>query len=134
VWSTGLRTRRRSHPGWLSLLREMSRSCGIAWGWITGSWPLLSGPQESVIYSGSNLHREDFAHLQVARSVVSIAYLPLFHKGQLAGAIELLSFSEILSASDLDASTLCSVSGLLPSWVRRILKSRTEGCSIQSAG
>ena len=103
MWSTGLRTRRRSHPGWLSLLREMSRSCGIAWGWITGSWPLLSGPQESVIYSGSNLHREDFAHLQVARSVVSIAYLPLFHKGQLAGAIELLSFSEILSASDLDA-------------------------------
>jgi RND family efflux transporter MFP subunit len=65
--------------------------------------PLLSGTQESVIYSGGNLHREDFVHLQVARSVVSIAYLPLFHEGRLAGAIELLSFSEILSASDLDA-------------------------------
>lgn len=64
---------------------------------------LLSGTQKSVICSGSNLHREDFAHLQVARSVVSIAYLPLFHEGQLAGAIELLSFSEILSASGLDA-------------------------------
>jgi transcriptional regulator with GAF, ATPase, and Fis domain len=39
----------------------------------------------------------------VTRTVVSIAYLPLLLDGQLAGAIEVLSFSEVLSASDLDA-------------------------------
>lgn len=65
--------------------------------------PLLSGLQESVTYGGSDLLREDLAHLQVTRTVVSIAYLPLLLDGQLAGAIEVLSFSEILSASDLDA-------------------------------
>lgn len=65
--------------------------------------PLLSESQESVTYSGSDLLREDFAHLQLTRTVVSIAYLPLLREGQLAGAIEVISFAEILSASDLNA-------------------------------
>jgi RND family efflux transporter MFP subunit len=65
--------------------------------------PLLGEAQDSVIYTGADLEREDYAHLQVARSVASIAYVPLVDEGRLAGAIEVLTFSEALSAKDLEA-------------------------------
>jgi hypothetical protein len=65
--------------------------------------PLLGESQDSVIYVGADLEREDYAHLQVARSVASIAYLPLVNEGQLAGAVEVLTFSEAVSAGDLEA-------------------------------
>jgi RND family efflux transporter MFP subunit len=56
-----------------------------------------------VIYSGGDLQREDYAHLQVTRSVASIGYVPLVYEGQLAGAMEVLTFSEALTAEDLEA-------------------------------
>jgi len=59
--------------------------------------------RDSVIYMGADLDREDYAHLQVTRSVASIAYLPLVYEGQLVGAVEVLTFSEALSEDDLEA-------------------------------
>ncbi|MCU1312393.1 MAG: efflux transporter periplasmic adaptor subunit [Acidobacteriaceae bacterium] len=65
--------------------------------------PLLSGFEEPLVYSGAELRREDFAHLQVARTVASLAYLSLQQGGELVGAVELISFAADLSAADLDA-------------------------------
>ena len=48
--------------------------------------PLLTEPTEIVIYSGPEVVREDFAHLHVARSIASIAYIPLLYEDQLTGA------------------------------------------------
>jgi RND family efflux transporter MFP subunit len=65
--------------------------------------PLIAAMDDALVYSGAGLQREDYAHLQVTRSVASIAALPLVHEGRLAGALELLVFSDVLSSSDLDA-------------------------------
>lgn len=58
---------------------------------------------DSIVYEASELQREDYAHLQVTRSISSIAYLPLIWMEQLSGAIEVLSFSAVLSPDDLEA-------------------------------
>jgi multidrug resistance efflux pump/GAF domain-containing protein len=65
--------------------------------------PLVGGSQDSVIYAGADLEREDYAQLQVTRSVESIAYLSLASDGQLVGAVEVLTFSGALSADDVEA-------------------------------
>lgn len=64
--------------------------------------PLLDA-QGAVVYSAADLQREDFAHLQVTRSLASIAYLPVGQAERLAGVIEVLTFSAQLSPEDLKA-------------------------------
>ncbi len=49
--------------------------------------PLLAEEPQAVIYSGSEARREDYAHLNISRSVESVAYLPLIIEEQLIGAI-----------------------------------------------
>jgi RND family efflux transporter MFP subunit len=71
-----------------------------------GSAPLLAEtpePLDSRIYRGADLRREDFPHLLLNRTVISLAYVPLEQEGELAGAVELISFATSLTQSDLDA-------------------------------
>ncbi len=65
--------------------------------------PLLEEVPEAVVYIGADLQREEYAHLQVTRGFVSIAYLPLLQDKELIGAMELLTFSAELTAEDLEA-------------------------------
>jgi RND family efflux transporter MFP subunit len=61
-----------------------------------GNWLFeapASFPAEGQIYDKTRLKREDYAHLNVTRSVCAIAYLPVEHEGRLAGAIEIVVFS-----------------------------------------
>jgi len=64
--------------------------------------PLHSDPPQAVIYPGSEIRREDYAHLGVTRTVASLAYVPLLNEGQLAGAIEILTFSAALESQRLE--------------------------------
>ena len=61
----------------------------------------LTARQEPLVFSGSGLSREDYAHLDVRRTMRSLAYLPLQQGGALSGVIEILSFESELSAEDL---------------------------------
>jgi transcriptional regulator with GAF, ATPase, and Fis domain/biotin carboxyl carrier protein len=64
--------------------------------------PLLGEEPEAVLYPGDEIRREDYSHLQVMRSVASLTYLPLLNQGALIGAIEILTFSEVLDPNQLD--------------------------------
>jgi GAF domain-containing protein/multidrug resistance efflux pump len=64
--------------------------------------PLLADPPEPVIYAGADLRREDYSHLHVSRSIASLAYVPLRNGEELAGAIEIVTFSSVLDAAELD--------------------------------
>lgn len=55
--------------------------------------PLSSAPPTAVVYSSGEFAREDYAHLNVSRSVSSLAYLPLLVQDQLVGALEILVFT-----------------------------------------
>jgi RND family efflux transporter MFP subunit len=64
--------------------------------------PLLADSPQAAVYLGSDVRREDYAHLNVSRSVESVAYIPLLHEEQLIGAIELFTFAAALEPADVD--------------------------------
>ncbi len=75
---------------------------------LTGVTEFHEGPLGAVaenrslqVFEGANLRREDYAHLDVRRTVVSLAYAPLLVKETLVGAIELVSFEQSFSGSVL---------------------------------
>ena len=74
--------------------------------------PLLAEEPTGAIYTGGKLQREDYAHLHVNRSIASLAYLPLFDRESLLGAIEIIAFVGILSSADL--ATLDPIAQLAP--------------------
>jgi len=55
------------------------------------------------VFEGGNLKREDFAHLDVRRTVVSLAYLPLLADETLVGAIELVNYEQSFASSALQS-------------------------------
>lgn len=64
--------------------------------------PLLSDEPQAVIYSGSEVRREDYAHLNISRSIESLAYIPLVSDEQLIGAIEIFTFAAALEPEQVD--------------------------------
>lgn len=53
----------------------------------------LSPESRGYIYPASDIRREDYAHVNVSRSIASIAYLPLRNKNGIIGVIEIFTFS-----------------------------------------
>jgi GAF domain-containing protein len=68
--------------------------------------PLLESA-DPIVYSAGDLAREDYAHIHVLRTIRSIGYLPLLREQELAGAFEIVSFSDPLTEA-----TLQSIDGL----------------------
>jgi RND family efflux transporter MFP subunit len=70
---------------------------------MQGVFGTLATNSEPVVFSGKALVREEYAHLNVRRTLKSLSYLPLKHQGDLLGAVEILSFDEALAVSTLSA-------------------------------
>jgi RND family efflux transporter MFP subunit len=64
--------------------------------------PLVLESPETLIYTSADILREDYAHLGIARSVSSIAYVPLLLEGELAGVVEILFFSGTPKLQDFE--------------------------------
>jgi GAF domain-containing protein/multidrug resistance efflux pump len=64
--------------------------------------PLFRGRNEPLVYSGDGVPREEYAHVNVARSIASLVYVPFFQAGMMAGLIEVLTFAEPVSAAQLE--------------------------------
>jgi RND family efflux transporter MFP subunit len=76
----------------------------------SGSVPLDSGTlgelassKRPLIFSGAELPREAYAHLDTRKTVVSLAYLPLLKGETWVGAIEILSYEGTIGEDDLEA-------------------------------
>src|ERR1700732_1919296 len=61
----------------------------------------LLGQKKVLLLSGKNLLRENYAHLDIRRTLLSLAYLPLLKGAVVAGAIEILSFERELTEARL---------------------------------
>jgi RND family efflux transporter MFP subunit len=68
--------------------------------------PLLESPLP-MVYSASDLAREDYDHIHVLRTIRSIGYLPLLQEREAVGVFEIVSFTE-----DLTQATLQSLDGV----------------------
>jgi RND family efflux transporter MFP subunit len=69
----------------------------------SGTLGAMAEQNEPLVFAGSDLTREDYAHLNVRSTVVSIATTPLSINEQLIGAIELVSFKEPIGEEALAA-------------------------------
>ena len=63
----------------------------------------LLAQKEALLLSGKNLLREKYAHLDIRRTLLSLAYLPLLNGQTMAGAIEILSFEKEITPEQLSA-------------------------------
>jgi GAF domain-containing protein len=57
--------------------------------------------REALLFTGSTLSREEYGHLDIRRTLRSLAYLPLKTEEELSGIVEVLSFDAELTASEL---------------------------------
>jgi GAF domain-containing protein len=64
--------------------------------------PLLQSPRP-LVYSASQLAREDYAHIHVLRTIRSMGYLPLLREQQLVGVFEIVSFGDSLTEASLQS-------------------------------
>jgi GAF domain-containing protein len=62
----------------------------------------LVASSEPYLFAGETLIREQYAHLNVRRTLLSLIYLPLVVNDALTGAIEILSFDELLAETHLN--------------------------------
>src|ERR1700739_3097456 len=49
------------------------------------------------------IKREDYPHIDIRKSLLSLTYLPLIHNGNLIGALEILAFEEEISSEAVEA-------------------------------
>src|SRR5947207_1635757 len=68
-----------------------------------GTLGVLAAKAEPLVFSQRELVREQYAHLNVRRTLNSLAYVPLLKHGDLFGAIEILSFDGPILESSLAA-------------------------------
>ncbi|HME11939.1 MAG TPA: efflux RND transporter periplasmic adaptor subunit [Candidatus Acidoferrum sp.] len=61
----------------------------------------LFSEKSALLFSGPDLPREQYAHLDIRRTVRTLAYLPLVNGEELMGAVEILSFEQEISEEEL---------------------------------
>ena len=69
----------------------------------TGTLGILAASPKPLLFAGKTLIREEYAHLNVRKTLHSLAYLPLVVNDTLIGAIEILSFEAELDETNLNA-------------------------------
>lgn len=67
------------------------------WGTLGHAWQ----KREALIFAGET-HREEYSHLDVRRTVVSLGYHPILHDGAFLGTIEVVSFGAPISKQELE--------------------------------
>jgi RND family efflux transporter MFP subunit len=67
----------------------------------SGTLAELAARQEPVIFSDSHLSREDYAHLDIRRTLRSLAYLPLVCGAGLVGVVEILCFENEITDAEI---------------------------------
>ena len=64
----------------------------------------LAQTREPLLFAGTALAREHYAHLDVRRTIASLAYVPILLDEVLIGAIEAISFDRVLEEHDVETS------------------------------
>ena len=71
--------------------------------WDAGSLGRLTTDPEPHVYDAAEIAREDYAHIDLRRSFLSLASIPLVAQESLVAAIEIVSFDTKLDSDDLGA-------------------------------
>ncbi len=90
-------------PAWRPVATAGEVSVRAAVPAKTGTLGQLFSEKITLLFSGPDLLREHYAHVDIRRTVRALAYLPLAAGEELTGAIEILSFDQDLSDEEISA-------------------------------
>jgi RND family efflux transporter MFP subunit len=68
-----------------------------------GALGILANDPHPFVLSGDALSREEYAHLNVRRTIVSLACLPMYVEESLFGVLEIVTFDAPITASQLES-------------------------------
>jgi GAF domain-containing protein len=68
----------------------------------TGTLAGLLTRNEPLLFASGHLSREDYAHLDIRRTLRALAYVPLKSKAALVGVLEVLSFEADLTPAEIE--------------------------------
>jgi len=84
----------QENPAWKSKAAAGEITVGEVIDFNTGTLGAVAENRELQLFERATLQREDFAHLDIRRTVVSLAYAPLLVDEVLVGAIELVGYDQ----------------------------------------
>src|SRR5271166_3236491 len=92
-----------ANPSWTrkAIAGEVTVSGTMEFG--AGTLGTMAENKKLVVFEGNDLQREDYAHLDIRRTVTSLAYIPLLVDEVLFGAIELVSYEQPIPEAMLEA-------------------------------
>jgi len=82
----------QQNPAWTAKATAGQITVAEVMGFHEGTLGVVAESKTRVVFEGANLRRENYAHLDVRRTLSSLAYVPLVVKTMLVGAIELINY------------------------------------------
>jgi RND family efflux transporter MFP subunit len=92
-------------PAWTAKGTAGEVTVAEGMGFHEGTLGVVAEKRTLLVFEGANLRRENYAHLDIRRTVISLAYIPLAVKTMLVGAIELVSYERSFPDFVLRAAT-----------------------------
>lgn len=93
----------QENPAWQSSATSGEVTVGHLHEFSAGTLGSVAESRILEVFEAANLQREDFSHLDVRRTMNSLAYAPLLADDVLVGAIEWISFDEPFPATALQS-------------------------------
>ena len=91
------------NPAWTRKAIAGEIEVGRVLDFEAGTLGAVAESRTLMVFQGADLRREDYAHLDIRRTVTALAYVPLLMDDVLFGTIELVSYEERLPAAMLEA-------------------------------
>lgn len=82
------------HPSWTPKATAGEIMIAEPMEFDAGTLGTVAQNKTFALFEGGDLRREDYAHLDIRRTVTSLAYVPLLVEDTLFGAIELISYDQ----------------------------------------
>jgi RND family efflux transporter MFP subunit len=91
------------HPAWTRKAIAGEVEVGGTMEFSAGTLGTLAENKTLLVFEGGDLQREDYAHLDIRRTVTALTYVPLLVEEVLFGAIELVSYEHPFPGAMLEA-------------------------------
>ncbi len=92
------------NPFWTAKAIAGEVTVGGAMEFGAGTLGAVTERKEVLVFEARDLQREEYAHLDIRRTITSLAYIPLLLDEVLFGTIELVSYDQPFPDAMLDAS------------------------------
>jgi RND family efflux transporter MFP subunit len=121
----------QENPAWIAKATAGEVKVGRVIDFNAGTLGAVAESRAAQVFESANLQREDFSHLDIRRTAVSLAYAPLVVNDTLLGAIELVGDEQAFSDATLE--TLSEIAELASPAIATALNYEAErNVSLQS--